>query len=156
MTERVSTPETEHLEVRECWRLLRGVSIGRLGVWTERDPGIFPINYIVDGETVVFRSGDGTKLRAALGGSPVALEADAVDTGSGIAWSVVLTGHASEMERTEETLNTVGKLLFPWHPGQKDHFVRIVPSTVSGRRFTVTPPRAWGLSLDEATRAGLE
>jgi len=156
MAERVSPPETEHLEVRECWRLLRGVSVGRLAVWTEGQPNIFPINYTVDRETLVFRTGDGTKLRAVLGGAPVALEADGVNAESGIAWSVVLTGAASELERTEETLNTVGRVLFPWHPGQKDHFVRIVPSAVSGRRFTVTPPRAWWLSLDEAIRAGLE
>ena len=39
-----------------CWALLRTTSVGRLAVWVEDHPDIFPINFAVDHGTVVFRS----------------------------------------------------------------------------------------------------
>jgi uncharacterized protein len=154
-----ASPETEILDEQECWRLLRGVSLGRLALWVEDHPDIFPINYTVDHGSLVFRTGAGIKLRtlrAIEGDIPLALEADGVDAKAGIAWSVVLKGYASEIDVTDEFLDSVARVLFPWQPGRKDHFVRIVPSSVSGRRFAVVQPKAWWISLDEATRAGLE
>lgn len=132
------------------------MSVGHLAVWVEDHPDIFPVNYKVDHGTLVFRTGAGTKFEAALGETPVALEADGVDAGSGVAWSVVVKGHATAVSRTEEVLDTVGLFLFPWEAGRKDHFIRIVPTSVTGRRFTVTPPVTWWSSLDDATRAGME
>lgn len=125
-------------------------------MWVEDHPDIFPVNYKVDHGTLVFRTGAGTKLKAALGGTPVALEADGVDAGTGVAWSVVVKGQATAVSRTEEVLDTVGLFLFPWEAGRKDHFIRIVPTSVTGRRFTVTPPVTWWSSLHDATRAGME
>lgn len=151
-----STPDVEVLDSQQCWDLLRKVSVGRLAVWAEDHPDIFPLNYAVDHGTVVFRTGDGTKLDLALGTAPVALEADGVDANAGVAWSVVVKGNAETIRATEEVLDTVGLLLFPWHAGRKDHFVRIVPTTVTGRRFTVTPPATWWSPLNQAPRAGLE
>ena len=156
MTEKASPPVTEVLESHQCWELLRRVSVGHLAVWVDDHPDIFPVNYKVDHGTLVFRTGAGTKFEAALGETPVALEADGVDAGSGVAWSVVVKGPATAVTKTEEVLDTVGLFLFPWEAGRKDHFVRIVPTSVTGRRFTVTPPVTWWTSLDDATRAGME
>ena len=88
-----SITEVHNLEHHECWELLRTVSVGRLAVLVDGHPDIFPINYTVDGGTLVFRTGQGTKLSAASGEAPVAVEADGVDAVSGLAWSVVLKGH---------------------------------------------------------------
>ncbi|OFI38141.1 flavin-nucleotide-binding protein [Arthrobacter sp. SW1] len=151
-----SVPGVEDLSPEQCWEQLRGVSVGRLAVWVEDHPDIFPINYKVDHGTLVFRTGEGTKLHAALGGAAVALEADGVDQDSGIAWSVVVKGQAVAVKLTQEVLDTVGLLLFPWQAGRKDAFVRIVPTSVTGRRFKVAPPLTWWSPLDDATRAGLE
>ena len=156
MMNKPSVPEVENLDTKQCWEQLRGVSVGRLAVWMGDHPDIFPINYKVDHGTLVFRTGEGTKLHAALGATPVALEADGVDTGSGVAWSVVVKGTAASIQLTQEVLDTVGLLLFPWQAGRKDHFVRIIPTTMTGRRFKVTPPLTWWSPLDDATRAGLE
>jgi hypothetical protein len=156
MMNEASVPEAEVLATHECWRLLRSVSVGRLAVWVNDHPDIFPINYKVDHGTLVFRTGAGTKLSAALAEMPVALEADGVDADAGVAWSVVVKGQAAAVERTQELLDTVGLLLFPWETGRKDHFIRIVPDTLSGRRFTIAPPLTWWSPLDDATRAGLE
>lgn len=151
-----AVPETESLDIKACWEQLRSVSVGRLAVWDGDHPDIFPINYKVDHGTLVFRTGEGTKLHSVLGAAPVALEADGVDAGSGVAWSVVLKGKAESIKLTQDVLDTVGLLLFPWQAGRKDHFIRIVPTSMTGRRFKVTEPLTWWSPLDDATRAGLE
>ena len=156
MTNKPAIPEPENLDIKQCWELLRSVSVGRLAVWADDHPDIFPINYKVDHGTLVFRTGEGTKLHASLGGTPVALEADGVEASSGIAWSVVVKGTTESIKLTQDVLDTVGLLLFPWQAGRKDHFVRIVPTSMTGRRFKVTPPLTWWSPLDDATLAGLE
>ena len=148
--------DVENLASNDCWQLLRSVSVGRLAVWVQDHPDIFPVNYKVDGGTLVFRTGEGTKLRSAVGNTPVAMEADGVDSSTGIAWSVVVKGQAAPVQGTEEVLDTVGLLLFPWEAGKKEHFVRIIPDEVTGRRFKVTPPLTWWTPLDAATRTGHE
>ncbi|WP_115787989.1 pyridoxamine 5'-phosphate oxidase family protein [Arthrobacter silvisoli] len=134
---------TEVLDPQECWELLRGVSVGRLAVWLGDRPDIFPINYAVDHGSVVFRTGAGTKLEAALGDYPVAMEADGVDPDTGVAWSVVLRGKAVPLKNIDDVVSSFSIPLFPWEAGHKDHFVRIPADSVSGRRFTVTPPLTW-------------
>lgn len=151
-----TTPKATTLENADCWKLLRSVSVARLAVWVDDHPDIFPINYKVDHGTVVFRTGSGTKLNSSLGKEPVALEADGVDVDAGVAWSVVVKGRATELDRTEELLDTVGLLLFPWETGRKDHFIRVTPTSITGRRFSIAPPLTWWSPLDTATRAGLE
>lgn len=151
-----SVPDVEVLATHDCWRLLRSVSVGRLALWVYDHPDIFPINYKVDHGTLVFRTGPGTKLSTALSGTPVALEADEVDADAGVAWSVVVKGQAIAVERTQEVLDTVGLHLFPWQTGRKDHLIRVLPESVSGRRFTLAPALTWWSPLDDATRAGLE
>lgn len=94
-----AVPMTEHLESHECWNLMRQVSVARLAVLLNDGPDIFPVNYTVDHGTVVFRTRAGTKLEAALGESPVALEADGVNPQTGVAWSVVVRGRAELLTR---------------------------------------------------------
>ncbi|MCH8561567.1 pyridoxamine 5'-phosphate oxidase family protein [Nesterenkonia sp. LB17] len=151
-----STPRTEVLESRECWELLRSVSLGRLAVWTGDHPELFPVTYLVDQRTIVFRTGPGTKRTAALGSSPVAFETDGVDPRTNVAWSVIVKGTAAEVEQTDDSLSSSSRRLFPWESGEKDHFVRITPEVVTGRRFIVAHPQAWDISLNDATRSGLD
>lgn len=155
MTADASIPESAVLSAKDCWELLRGDSVGRLAVWVHDHPEIFPINYKVDHESLVFRTGPGTKLASSLG-RKVAFEADGADTNRGVAWSVVVKGDATALSRTPELMESLGRLLFPWETGRNDHFIRIVPASVSGRRFRIAAPLTWGGPLDEATRAGLE
>ncbi|HEV7167749.1 MAG TPA: pyridoxamine 5'-phosphate oxidase family protein [Micrococcaceae bacterium] len=147
MTENLAAPRTEELGIHECWNLLRSVSVGRLALWHDGQPHIFPLNYAVDHGSLVFRTGAGTKLAGSVGSDLVALEADGVDAVSGVAWSVVAKGRAQEVLPAREVLETVGLLLFPWEAGRKDHFLRIVPEELTGRRFTITPPSTWWTPL---------
>lgn len=143
MTKKPSPTSTEALPVNECWALLRSVSFGRVAVWDVDHPNIFPINFTVDHGTLVFRTGEGTKLAAVRRGHPVAVEADGVDPDTGLAWSVVVKGSAEPMTSTDSLLDSFSLKLFPWHPGRKDTFVRISPTSTTGRRFHVTPPAEW-------------
>src|SRR6476619_1600285 len=63
-------PEVEKLDHHECWSLLRSVTVGRLAVWVDDHPDIFPINYTVDHGSLVFRTAEGKKLHAATGDTP--------------------------------------------------------------------------------------
>ncbi len=129
------------LSVSQCWSLLREESVGRLAVVIEDRPAIFPVNYIVDHGSVVFRTAQGTKLTAALG-RPVAFEVDSFDTDGGEAWSVVVTGTALEVDGLYDVLDALELALFPWHAAAHPCIVRIEPVEISGRRFhAVTPDR---------------
>jgi hypothetical protein len=152
---RDASSAVEVLDANACWDLLRGVSVGHLAVLVDGHPEIFPVNYKVDHGSVVFRTGEGTKLHAAARPTAVALEADGTDQDKRTAWSVQIKGHAEVLEPSPELMTGVGLTLFPWQAGHKDHFVRIVPTTVSGRRFTVTSPLTWWSHLDDPARAGL-
>jgi hypothetical protein len=152
---RDASSAVEVLDANACWDLLRGVSVGHLAVLVDGHPEIFPVNYKVDHGSVVFRTGEGTKLQAAARPTAVALETDGTDQDKRTAWSVQIKGHAEVLEPSPELMTGVGLTLFPWQAGHKDHFVRIVPTTVSGRRFTVTSPLTWWSHLDDPARAGL-
>ena len=130
------TADTEVLSTDECWALLRDSVVGRLAVTVNGDPDIFPVNPVVDHGTIVFRTTAGTKL-AATKGRNVAFEVDGYDTDTARAWSVVVKGTAHEIWEVEETLRALRLPLFPWQPGRKPRFVRIEPTSVTGRRFVV-------------------
>ena len=156
MTTEVSMPKIEVLSTQECWRLLQSVSVGRLAVRVYDHLDIFPVSYKVDHGALIFRTGAGTKLSSALAGPPIALEADHVSPDEGVAWSVTVKGQATSMELTAEVLNTAGLVLPPWETGRKHRLIRVIPDTVSGRRFKISPPLTWSGPLDDATRAGRE
>jgi nitroimidazol reductase NimA-like FMN-containing flavoprotein (pyridoxamine 5'-phosphate oxidase superfamily) len=125
------------LEPNECWQLLRGEEVGRLAVAIKGQPDIFPVNFLVDHGSVVFRTAEGTKLAASVLGRGVAFEVDGFDRSDGTAWSVVVKGRAREIERLEEMLDALDLPLFPWLASPKPRFVRIEPDVVTGRRFSV-------------------
>jgi hypothetical protein len=132
------------LDRRECWELLRTQDVGRLGIAIANKPDIFPINFIVDHGTVVFRTAEGTKFAAAVLGEAVAFECDGYDPEAGEAWSVVLKGTAVEVENMYEFFDVLDLPLFPWHGEPKSRFVRIETSDLTGRRFHVVDKAVWG------------
>jgi nitroimidazol reductase NimA-like FMN-containing flavoprotein (pyridoxamine 5'-phosphate oxidase superfamily) len=144
------------LDTHTCLGLLRSSDVGRLAVAITNHPDIFPINYVVDRGTVVFRTAEGTKLAAALLGRGVAFEVDGYDAEAGDAWSVVVKGHAVEIERMYELFDALDLPLFPWHAGPKHRFVRIEPMEITGRRFHVVGKEAWGGDRTDAPHAAPE
>jgi nitroimidazol reductase NimA-like FMN-containing flavoprotein (pyridoxamine 5'-phosphate oxidase superfamily) len=131
------------LSADECFELMRGEQVGRLAVTIGAHPDIFPINYVVDGEAIVFRTLEGTKLAAAVLTPAVAFEVDGVVEATDEAWSVVVKGRAREIEGIAELLEALDLPLYPWQAAPKHRFVRIVPNEVSGRRFVAVDPSVW-------------
>jgi nitroimidazol reductase NimA-like FMN-containing flavoprotein (pyridoxamine 5'-phosphate oxidase superfamily) len=130
------------LEPDVCWNLLRSAEVGRLAVSIKDQPDIFPINFVVDHGTVVFRTAEGTKLAAAVLGRGVAFEADGLDASAGDAWSVVIKGRAEEILKMVEVFEATDLPLFPWLTSPKPRFVRIVPDSITGRTFHVASKTA--------------
>jgi hypothetical protein len=129
--------EMEVLSEAECRHLLANppVHLGRVGLIDQGSPLILPVNYMYTGGAVVFRSDPGTKLSAAMREEQVAFEVDAVDTTWQEGWSVVVRGRAEEVTDPAELRQLEALPLRAWGPGPKDHFVRIRPSTITGRRI---------------------
>ena len=144
------------LDTHTCLGLLRTCEVGRLAVSITDHPDIFPINYVVDRGTVVFRSAEGTKLAAAVLGRGVAFEVDGYDAEAGEAWSVVIKGFAVEIEQMHDYFDALDLPLFPWHAAPKHRFVRIEPVEITGRRFRVVGAEAWGGDRSNVPRAAVE
>ncbi len=125
----------EVLLANQCWDLLRANEVGRLGISVGGRPDIFPVNYVADHGTIVFRTAEGTKLAAVVMESPVAFEVDGEDLG--VAWSVVVKGRAVEIADQYELFDALDLPLYPWNASPRHHFVRIIPEQVTGRRFFV-------------------
>lgn len=125
----------DELSVDECWQLLRAREVGRLAISIADIPDIFPVNYTTDGSSIVFRTAAGTKLAASVLGRGVAFEIDGYEPMAGEAWSVVVKGHARQIEHMMEYLDADRLPLFPWHADPKPEIVRITPDVVTGRRF---------------------
>ncbi|MET0578151.1 MAG: pyridoxamine 5'-phosphate oxidase family protein [Ilumatobacteraceae bacterium] len=139
---------TDHLGITElstnaCFDLLRSQTIGRLAVSIRDHPGIFPINYVVDRGGIVFRTAEGTKLAASVLGRGVAFEVDGLDDEAGEAWSVIVKGHAVEIDGMYDLIDALDLPLFPWHASPKHRFVWIEPVEISGRSFHVVEPSVW-------------
>ena len=130
----------EHLSVSESWSLVRSAPVGRLAVVVDGRPEIFPLNHVVDHGTLVFRTAEGTKLSGTVG-HEVAYEVDGLDPTGTLAWSVVIKGHAREVTKLHEALESLELPLFPWHSGPKPRIVRVQPDEVQGRRFPVAVTR---------------
>ena len=121
----------------ECVRLLESSDVGRIAVIAGGAPLMFPINYALDGSTVVFQTGPGTKLHAA-GRAPACFEIDAFDRERRAGWSVVVQGRLEEVTHydtaTYERVQRLG--LDPWLTDVGPHWMRLVPSSITGRRLT--------------------
>ncbi|MES2170037.1 MAG: pyridoxamine 5'-phosphate oxidase family protein [Actinomycetota bacterium] len=117
----------------ECWALLDGTSLGRLGVSVDSQPEIFPVDYHADGSTVLFRTASGTKLHELLKNDSVVFE---VDSRVGdAAWSVTVKGRAIVLTTPDDIDAADRRPLPEWHPTKPFVYVTIVPSTISGRRL---------------------
>jgi nitroimidazol reductase NimA-like FMN-containing flavoprotein (pyridoxamine 5'-phosphate oxidase superfamily) len=134
MDEKVT--QSDPLEVlgdEEAWRRVRGQELGRLVTHVGDVLDIFPVNYALDGESVLFRTAEGSKLFELTVNDEVLFEVD--DHTDTDAWSVIIRGKARRLETSEEVAHADTLPLRPWLPTLKYNYVRIEPTTVSGRAF---------------------
>jgi uncharacterized protein len=125
----------------ECRRRLGRGGIGRVAVTIGDLPAIFPVNYaMLDGD-VVFRTGPGTKLDAAVAGAVIAFEIDHIDPFSHTGWSVLVVSTARPICDPDELARAERLPLAPWADGERDTFVRLETVRITGRELTTTAPR---------------
>lgn len=125
------------LPAEECYRLLTTQEIGRIGVNAEHYPLILPVNYALDGTTIVFRTGSGFILRAAEHAN-VTFEVDDVDRRTRSGWSVLVRGQAEAVgpaHRDELIARTRTTGVEPWAPGDRGNWMRLIAHDISGRRI---------------------
>ena len=121
----------------ESWRRLGGVALGRLVTTFAGEPEIFPVNYLVQGRTVLFRTAEGTKLFVAVINGRVAFEADDHNAAEG--WSVIVRGRARLLRAAAEIEEAERAQLMTWTATLKKHYVRVTPSEITGRHFKFGP-----------------
>jgi hypothetical protein len=121
----------------ESWSLLSSVSLGRLVTILGGQPEIFPINFVTQRRTLLFRTAQGTKLYSAVMGGQVAFEADDHTAAEG--WSVIVKGRAHLLSANDDILDAEEAPLLPWIATVKPHFVRVIAAEVTGRRFKFGP-----------------
>jgi nitroimidazol reductase NimA-like FMN-containing flavoprotein (pyridoxamine 5'-phosphate oxidase superfamily) len=128
----------------ESWNLLSSVALGRYV--TSLGSGrleIFPVNFVVQNRTVLFRTAEGTKLFGAVAHNQVLFEADNHKVDGG--WSVIVRGTARVLYGSTELDEAERAGLHPWIATEKLRFVRIRPTEITGRRFVfgLEPDRSW-------------
>lgn len=127
--------QVHELTKAECFELLAGQHLGRVGVVDDRGPVVFPVNFILDRHTVVFRTEPGTKLHAAARRGRVCFEVDGTDTAARTGWSVLVRGEITEVTDRAELARLRELPLLAWAPGARDRYVRILPAVLTGRRI---------------------
>lgn len=125
----------EVLEAGECLRLLSTVRVGRI-VFTDRAlPAIEPVTFTLHDGSVIIRTRGGTKLAAAARNAVVALEADEIDLERQAGWSVTVVGRSNEVTDPAELEHLRALHLRSWAPGDHDHYIRVNPEVINGRRL---------------------
>jgi len=121
------------LDEKESWSLLASMTLGRFVTTIAGEPEIFPVNFVVQHRTILFRTAEGTKLLTAVMSDRVAFEADDHNLEEG--WSVVVKGRAHALSTSAEIEEGDRAQLLSWTPTLKLHYVRIYPAEITGRRF---------------------
>ena len=105
------------------------------------------VNFALDDGDIIIRTDSGGKLAAATRGAVVAFEADSVDIAAHAGWSVTIVGYSRAVTDGEDIRHLEQVGLVPWAPGKRDHFIRISPEIVNGRRLAAPRPTGIGMRV---------
>jgi uncharacterized protein len=143
-TESTTMPDTvaslEPVGRVECLNLLALGQVGRVGFVLDGQPEILPVNYALDGDSVLFRTGPGSVLNS-ISMQNVAFEVDSLDDSTQSGWSVLVHGHAEciadAVDATSERIRRL--VLTTWAPGERERWFVIHATGITGRRLRVLP-----------------
>jgi nitroimidazol reductase NimA-like FMN-containing flavoprotein (pyridoxamine 5'-phosphate oxidase superfamily) len=131
----------ESLDDAECLRLISPGGIGRIAYSGQFGLTVLPVNYKLYEGTIVFRTGQDSPLdedlRTGIAHAEykVAFEIDDFDTAAREGWSVLIQGAAHHVDSAAERASVLEAGVEPWPDGPRDHFLRISPTRVTGRRI---------------------
>jgi uncharacterized protein len=122
----------------ECLSLMDRGAIGRV-VFTESAlPAVQPVNYVLDGEEVLFRTRNGSKLAAASRHTVVGFQVDEFDVTTKVGWSVLGIGEAYEIVAPQRLAEIADIMPPPWVSDHVDHTICIPLQRLTGRRIALT------------------
>ena len=134
-------PMLEELSEEESLRLAAGAVVGRIGFTGRYGPVVLPVNFkLIDGAVVFRTDGESTldqDLRTGITDAEyrVAFEIDEIDEAERTGWSVMVQGAAHYLEDQEERTAAAAVGVDPWAGGDKDVYISIRPTHVTGRRI---------------------
>jgi hypothetical protein len=116
-------------------------SIGRLAYSRPDGPVVLPVNYKLHEGTIVFRSsqdgpvGDDLRTGIAEAEYKVAFEIDSLGIADREGWFVFIHGPAHHVDSDAERASVLPSGVEPWPAGEREHFVRIIPTLITGWRI---------------------
>lgn len=156
-------PDVDKLSTAECWALLEGTRMGRLALLDSSGaPELFPVNFTSHEGFLYIRTANDSKLRHIRQRPHVAFEVDGNEGHTH--WSVLVRGEAAQVTLDDEIRRSGVAKLSTASPTPKPFYIRIEPSTITGRRFQEgvsdpgfvagpgTGPIEWEPGSDRATR----
>jgi nitroimidazol reductase NimA-like FMN-containing flavoprotein (pyridoxamine 5'-phosphate oxidase superfamily) len=131
----------ERLDEAESLRLISPGGVGRLAFNGRYGLAVLPVNYRMHDGSVVFRTAQDSPtdedLRTGIAHAEyrVAFEIDHIDAEAREGWSVLVQGSAHHVDSDEEREAIAGAGVEPWPEGEREHFIRIRPTRITGRRI---------------------
>jgi transcriptional regulator with XRE-family HTH domain len=127
-------PALGDLSPDQCQALIAPGGVGRLVFVEEgRGPVAIPVNYQMDGNDVLFRTGSSARIGDGIQQANVSFDVDHIDDTLGEGWSVLLTGTASVVTDAAELERVATLGIEPWAGGDRPTYVRLRPQRVTGR-----------------------
>jgi transcriptional regulator with XRE-family HTH domain len=128
-------PVLETLTTQQCREHLAGGGVGRLlFVEPGRGPVAIPLNYVMDGDDIIFRTGRQANIADAVR-QKVSFDVDHIDDTLSEGWSVLLSGTARIITDPAELQHATALGIEPWAGGDRDVYVRLSASQITGRRI---------------------
>lgn len=119
----------------ECLRLLGQGVIGRIVYTTGALPAVLPVNYAMDGDEIIFRTGSDTIMEAATSNEVVAFEVDDVNPETRTGWSVVALGKAYHVTDADRLTELTTRVPPPWAPGRSANTIAVPTLLLTGRQL---------------------
>jgi len=132
-------PVLEPLTAAQCREYLGTAGVGRFLLVESRGPVAIPVNYAMIGDDVVVRTSERTSV-ARAGGSQVSFEVDHLDEALAEGWSVLVSGDARVVTAAAELAAVRSLGIAPWAGGDRETYVRITASDMTGRRIRASVP----------------
>jgi nitroimidazol reductase NimA-like FMN-containing flavoprotein (pyridoxamine 5'-phosphate oxidase superfamily) len=137
----VSDVVLEELDEAECLGLIAPGGIGRLVFAGRFDLTVLPVNYKLHDGAILFKTtqhgATAEDLRTGIAHAEyrVAFEVDEFDRAAREGWSVLVQGPAHHLDSESERADAKAAGVVPWPDGDREHFIRITPARITGRRI---------------------
>jgi nitroimidazol reductase NimA-like FMN-containing flavoprotein (pyridoxamine 5'-phosphate oxidase superfamily) len=131
----------EHMDEAECLRLISGGGVGRIAYSGQFGLAVLPVSYqLLEGSIVVrtpLGSATDEDLRTGIRGADyrVTFEIDQVGHDAQEGWFVVIRGPAHHVEADDDCLSAWLRARRASERHMPEHFVRITPAQIIGRRL---------------------